>query len=179
MAAAVRAASLHVTLSTAQQNAWADLLELSVPQAMAAAIQQSQASRCSLPTDYLNYMGAAYSDRDQADQRRLAFKANFRLHMTQVVEQALQLVDAAADQMGKRYLSDRLPPCLSPAEEAHTAEGEAAAVEINGLTHLRMVRRGIARLVLEEGVAVVYHTMENARSHHGAPMQVRASKLKE
>ena len=32
---------------------------------------------------------------------------------------------------------------------------------------LRMARRGCARLLLEEGVAVVYHCMDNSRVHHG------------
>lgn len=32
---------------------------------------------------------------------------------------------------------------------------------------LRMVRRGCARLILEDGMGVVYHCMDNARVHHG------------
>ena len=36
---------------------------------------------------------------------------------------------------------------------------------------MRMVRAGVARLCVEEGLAVVYHCMENARWHHGAPLQ--------
>ncbi|CAM9748045.1 unnamed protein product, partial [Discosporangium mesarthrocarpum] len=37
-----------------------------------------------------------------------------------------------------------------------------------------MVRWGVARLLLEDGMAVVYHCMDNARVHHGnalSPLQ--------
>ncbi|CAM9566306.1 unnamed protein product, partial [Ectocarpus sp. 8 AP-2014] len=35
---------------------------------------------------------------------------------------------------------------------------------------LRLARRGCARLLLEDGVAVVYHCMDNSRVHHGNAM---------
>jgi uncharacterized lipoprotein YmbA len=54
--------SLHVTLSTAQNNAWADFLELVVPQALAATVADEVSLRRSLPANYLAYTGAAHSD---------------------------------------------------------------------------------------------------------------------
>jgi len=33
-----------------------------------------------------------------------------------------------------------------------------------------MVRPGVARMCIEDGLAVVYHCMENARWHHGASL---------
>ena len=36
---------------------------------------------------------------------------------------------------------------------------------------MRVVRSGVARLCVEDGVAVVYHCLENARWHHGASLQ--------
>lgn len=47
------AASLHVTLSTGQHNAWVDLLELLVPAALAAEAEASLSLRQGLPFDYL------------------------------------------------------------------------------------------------------------------------------
>ena len=55
--------SLHVTLSTAQQNAWADMLELVVPEAVTAAIQASTPLRESLPMDYLGEWLRSGEDR--------------------------------------------------------------------------------------------------------------------
>jgi hypothetical protein len=111
-----------------------------------------------------------------------------------------------------RYLSDRLPPSLTPFEEAHTAEGMGASDDSlrrkliasslstggsggkagskgsssssssasasgarasssgSGGARVRMVRPGVARMCIEDGLAVVYHCMENARWHHGASL---------
>ena len=104
--------SLHVTLSTAQQNSWADMLELVVPEAVAAAIQTSAAARESLPVDYLEYMGVTHADSEESAEpggevsaRREEFKAQLRAHLDTVVDQTMDIIDAAADQMGKRYVA--------------------------------------------------------------------------
>lgn len=41
---------------------WGDLIEGLIPQAVASAIQSSQALRAGLPRDYLEYMGVVHSD---------------------------------------------------------------------------------------------------------------------
>ncbi|CAM9380088.1 unnamed protein product [Scytosiphon promiscuus] len=160
-------ASLHITVSAMQGNCWADLVEGLVPQAVASAIQANRELRSGLPRDYLDYMGAVHSDEE--DRRRELFKAKMRKKLGAIVDEALELLDAAADQMGKRYISDRLPPVLEESEELSSVveRGEGA---ITPLTKLRMARRGCARLVLEDGLAVVYHCMDNSRVHHGNAM---------
>lgn len=164
--------SLHLTVSAGQNNAWADLLELLVPQALAAAAAAAPALRRSLPSDYTEFMGAAHSDRsDEEDPRRAAFRAALRHHLHRVVDEADDLLDAAADQMAKRWVSDRLPPPLTPREEAYTAEGGGGDKVLGPDSRLRLVRRGVARLVVEDGMAVLYHCMENARAHHAAPLR--------
>ncbi len=40
-----------------------------------------------------------------------------------------------------------------------------------------MVRADIARLVLEDGKAIVYHAMDNSRVHHGAPLNLLAFEI--
>ena len=160
--------------------------------------------------------GAGPAATGAAVRRRAAGRATFlaqlRGHLDGVVEQCMELADSAADQMAKRYLSDRLPPPLTDAEEARTNEGlpnaeatlrrlllgaaRAGAGQASesakkkprheddggggggsgsggggGDPRLRMVRAGVARVVVEDGVAVVYHCMDNARWHHGAPLQ--------
>eukprot|EP00903_Cladosiphon_okamuranus_P011309 g10664.t1 len=159
--------SLHITVSAMQGNCWADLVEGLVPQAVASAVQANVGLRAGLPRDYLEYMGVVHSDEE--DRRRELFKANMRKKLGVIVEEALELLDAAADQMGKRYISDRLPPVLEESEELSSVveRGDGA---ITPLTKLRLVKRGCARLVLEDGVAVVYHCMDNSRVHHGNAM---------
>ncbi|CAN0425217.1 unnamed protein product, partial [Hapterophycus canaliculatus] len=68
------------------------------------------------------------------------------------------------------YISDRLPPVLEESEEL-TSVMERGEGAITPLTKLRMVRRGCARLMLEDGMAVVYHCMDNSRVHHGNAMR--------
>ncbi|CAN0196904.1 unnamed protein product [Pylaiella littoralis] len=160
-------ASLHITVSAMQGNCWADLVEGLVPQAVASAIQANQGMRSGLPRDYLEYMGVVHSDEE--DRRRDLFKAKMRKKLGLIVEEALELLDAAADQMGKRFISDRLPPVLEESEEASSVVEKGEGM-ITPLTKLRLVRRGCARLLLEDGVAVVYHCMDNSRVHHGNAM---------
>lgn len=79
------------------------------------------------------------------------------------------MVDAACDQMGKRFLSDRLPPALTPQELACTNEGQKDA-KIWPTTMCRLARPGIARLVLEDGKAVLYHSADNSRVYREVPL---------
>ena len=53
-----------------------------------------------------------------------------RVGTDHVVDQAIDMIDGASDQMGKRFLSDRLPPALMEEEEEMTAEGKTAAFEV-------------------------------------------------
>ena len=55
--------SLHITVSVCQKNTWGDLMEKLVPRALQLATQEDVEFRKSLPIDYLNYMGVAFSDK--------------------------------------------------------------------------------------------------------------------
>ena len=91
------------------------------------------------------------------------------------------MIDAACDQMAKRFMSERQPPSLTPTELATTArskseDGEAddgdSANDTSILpnTLCRLVRPGIARLVIEEEKAIVYHCADNSREFQGNPL---------
>jgi lysine-specific demethylase/histidyl-hydroxylase NO66 len=81
---------------------------------------------------------------------------------------AVDLADAAFDQLSRRFLSERLPPFLTPREEA--ASAAALAPRIAPFTHLRMLRPGLACAVVEEGVVIAYHCVDNSRELFGAPL---------
>lgn len=80
------------------------------------------------------------------------------------------MVDAAADQMAKRFMSERQPPALTQSELQMTINGDGDDGEKNEIlpnTMCRLARPGIARLVIEEDKAVIYHCLENSRVYHG------------
>jgi bifunctional lysine-specific demethylase and histidyl-hydroxylase NO66 len=190
--------SLHVTVSAMQNWAWIDFLELLIPQALEAAAQSeiSTTLRQGLPRNFLEYMGAIYdqpedpeelkplSQRDgsfsgeqgshnqrELDSLRKTFMEETKKRIIRVSKEALSLIDAACDQMGKRFLSDRLPPALSAKEASYTNDNrDANGGKILPNTMIRLVRPGIARLVLEDDKAVLYHCMDNSRVYHGNPL---------
>lgn len=71
--------------------------------------------------------------------------------------------------MAKSFLAARLPPPLTETEEAQSAAGAPNAI-IYPYTVLRMVRPGIARAIVEDGMVVLYHCMDNARDQFGLPL---------
>jgi lysine-specific demethylase/histidyl-hydroxylase NO66 len=90
-----------------------------------------------------------------------------------VLLQAYEMIDAACDEMAKRFMSDRQPPALNKVELAQTnqADGEDEDTkEILPNTKCRLARPGIARLILEDDKSVVYHCADNARVFHDKPL---------
>ena len=113
--------SLHVTVSTYQKNAWADLLEHLVPQALSTAIRESVEFRRGLPTDYKLYMGLANSDRAEMTEQREIFTQNVVSLMQNMISFAD--VDKAVDKVATNDLHCSLPPPLNRDEIARTIKG--------------------------------------------------------
>ncbi|TDH68665.1 hypothetical protein CCR75_004921 [Bremia lactucae] len=160
--------SLHLTVSTGQQNSMGNFLEVLLPQALASAINTNVDLRRSLPRDYLEYMGVMHSDR-QGDSDRQAFADKLKNALKMVLGNAMGMLDAASDQMAKNFLMDRLPPALEDDEENCTSDGSPLQ-KITVNTQLQLIRHGVARLVIEDGKAVLYHCRENSRMHHEVPI---------
>lgn len=166
--------SLHLTVSVGQKNTWGDLLEKLVPRALEIAMEEEVDLRRSLPRDYLSYMGVAFSDQTCPNRQ------NFLRTIEQLMVKLLSYapVDAACDQMAKRFLEDSLPPPLSDAEKERSVSGDGerwdgqhqkvtGSIELEPETEIKIIRRGCLRLVSEEKVCV-YHNLDNARVYHGA-----------
>ncbi|KAF1792161.1 Peptide methionine sulfoxide reductase [Phytophthora cactorum] len=151
-----------------QQNSMGNFLEVLLPQAMAGAINTNVELRRSLPRDYLEYMGVMHSDR-QGDPERQAFANKLKGVLKTVLGEAMGMLDAASDQMAKNFLVDRLPPALEDEEENCTSDNSPLQ-KITVNTQLKLVRHGVARLVIEDSKAVLYHCRENSRMHHEVPI---------
>jgi bifunctional lysine-specific demethylase and histidyl-hydroxylase NO66 len=81
------------------------------------------------------------------------------------------MLDAACDQMGKRFLADRLPPALTKEERAGTSQNNRRLdKEFWPATLCRLARPGIARLVLEDNKAIIYHCADNSRVYQDKPL---------
>lgn len=79
------------------------------------------------------------------------------------------MVDAACDLLAKRFMSDRQPVALTQTEKEQTSRHDED-LEVLPNTLCRLVRPGVARLVIEEDKAVVYHCGDNSREYRGAPL---------
>jgi lysine-specific demethylase/histidyl-hydroxylase NO66 len=53
---------MHITVSTGQQNTWADFLVMTLPRALELASEEHVELRRSVPRDVLDYMGVINSD---------------------------------------------------------------------------------------------------------------------
>ena len=170
--------SLFLRILTNSGNDTADLLELVLPPALAAAAERHPSLRRGLPRDVLASLGVAHSEMDEnspGHARRSALLSALQARLRSVAETALELMDAAADQVARKFISERLPPVLSAREEAEAAAGVAAGARgPNGglypFTRLRMLRPRLACCLVEDGHAVVYHCMDNARELFGSPL---------
>lgn len=160
--------SLHLTVSTGQQNTIGNFLELLLPQALGGAINSNVALRRSLPREYLDYMGVMFSDRE-GDEQRKAFGEQLKGALKLVLGESMGMLDATADQMAKNFLVDRLPPALEDEEENCTNDNSPLQ-KITVNTQLKLVRHNVARLVIEDGKAVLYHCRDNSRQHHETPL---------
>lgn len=165
--------SLHITVSCYQKNTWGDLFEKMVPRALQIAIDEDVEFRRGLPREYSSYMGIANSDMDGAP-RNLFLKKVEQL-MVRMIQHLP--VDSACDQMAKSFIHDSLPPVLSDAEKAFSVHGSGehwdkekmcvvGTAEMEPDTTIKIIRKGILRLLTEEDEVRIYHSLENTRLYH-------------
>ncbi|KAL3808730.1 hypothetical protein ACHAXA_010896 [Cyclostephanos tholiformis] len=122
-------------------------------------------------------------ERQRRARRQKRFKEEAKKRIMRVCKQAMSMLDDACDEIGKRFLSDRLPPALLKPERSLTKEGISNGDSKSATRHrhdlskkiwpntlCRIVRPDVARLVVEEGKAVLYHCLDNSRVYHGTPL---------
>jgi lysine-specific demethylase/histidyl-hydroxylase NO66 len=117
-------------------------------------------------------------------RERGAFSRKAALLTQAVMAECLQSLDGVADRSCREFMMDRLPPmllqeeqekrCSAPPPHLDTAEfptdpeevaallpcglGETPAAAVTIKSEVRLARRGIARVVLDEGVLVLHHS---------------------
>ena len=99
-------------------------------------------------------------------KRRAAVGKRLRGMLHALVE-SLPL-DAACDQfVCNRFLYDRMPPWLAPADRSRIPSDPDEAVQLT--SRVRLVTKRCARLAIEEDIAALYHCCTNSMTYHGEP----------
>ena len=207
--------SLHLTVSAMYGWSWADFMEVLMPEALkSAAMASSTSLREGLPRNFMGYMGIvnnnddaiaaiekdgapAFNDYEYELKRdRDAFKELAKKKIARIANSAMNLIDAASDELALKFLSERLPPAFTPFEcvgkgdsndidddddnNDDDVSGGRAEEDIPDLntgdtniylsSRIRLVRDGIARLIVEDDKAVLYHCADNSKTFRENPL---------
>uniref|UniRef100_A0A182JP86 Bifunctional lysine-specific demethylase and histidyl-hydroxylase n=1 Tax=Anopheles christyi TaxID=43041 RepID=A0A182JP86_9DIPT len=165
--------SLHITVSVYQRNCWADLFEQMLPIALTTAADMEPQLREGLPLDLHQHFGIVHSDGMSVDRRRLIVR--IRTMFDKLFSDAA--IDAAVDQLAKRFQHDALPPLVDFGEWDDTVYGGGnyefradgtvrCARPIDDHSSVRLLRRNILRLVSEEEKLRIYYHTDNSREYH-------------
>ncbi|XP_018330230.1 ribosomal oxygenase 1 [Agrilus planipennis] len=169
--------SLHMTVSVYQRTSYADLLEHGLKAAIKIATEEDPEYRKGLPINYLKHVGAVNSESVSQIRNSIIQTIN---HLTEKLVNYIP-IDAAADQLGKQFMWDALPPVLSKQEKECSVHGNGEQlkkgtvsnrVEIDLDVDIRLIRYYGLRLVMEEDAKInVYYSVENAKVYHDEEMQ--------
>lgn len=141
--------SLHLTLSIGQRNTAADMLELVFPEVIDEVIRSNIMCRKSLPPQILNHLGVVNSEK--TSKEREDFVNNWRVMCQQIFDLGLELMDAAADQMAKGFVSRRVPLLIN-----------SSVVKIVDEASLIRARAfNFSRMLIEEDQVVVHYKIKD------------------
>ncbi len=160
--------SLHITVSCYQKNTWGDFLLKLLPGAVEIAMQEDVEFRRGLPINYLVNNGVAFDD----DKLKKEFVDKTCKLLGKLINYAP--IDSAVDQLGKQFLYDSLPPCLTESEKMRSIHGNGEkwsetknrvdnVIELEPDTPIKLIRKNCLRLVVEENSCLVYHNLDNNR----------------
>jgi lysine-specific demethylase/histidyl-hydroxylase NO66 len=194
--------SFHLTVSCAQKNCWADLMDIAVNAALIQASKNMTAYRESLPKDYGSYMGVMHSDAKDDDRRKAFLRTAMALCEAFSSKFLPEQIDDAADKMMCRFLYDRQPPQamlsleeqgIAPAAsssngankmdtdlvesgsddgEGGVDAGEEEEEPITDETKLRIVSKHCCRLVIEENASLYYASGNSVKYHEVDSMKI-------
>uniref|UniRef100_A0A1I8MGH8 Bifunctional lysine-specific demethylase and histidyl-hydroxylase n=1 Tax=Musca domestica TaxID=7370 RepID=A0A1I8MGH8_MUSDO len=167
--------SLHITLSVYQKQSYADLFEKMLPLMIKKAIAENVEMRRGLPLNTWHHAGIAFSDNTTKERVDLQKKVTQLLHKC-IRDMPLEdLVDAAVDQVAKKFQHEALPPEILPSERTRTVFGSrnhtnergecVCDYDIDERTNVRLLRANIMRLVDEEEKIRIYYYLDNSKEY--------------
>ncbi|KAH8420460.1 hypothetical protein KR009_010607, partial [Drosophila setifemur] len=162
--------SLHITLSVYQQQSYANLLEQLMPMVLKKAAKENHSVRKGLPLTTFQELGLAHSSSKAPSRERIV------MEIRRMVEKYLipseSEIDAAVDQLAKKFQHEALPPTILPDEMVRTVFGSRSRTDAKGqcvkdyeltdATSVRLLRANVLRLVDDEGSLRVFFYVDNA-----------------
>ena len=160
-------ASLHATISTAQNHSWGDYFQILLPQLAQQAFDDHEEVRKALPRGYQNYMGIIHSEEEQ-NATIVANREQFQQKAVELFLKAMESMnfDRAADEMAIRYLHDRMPTVLSKKEKKNM-QSVTINTTLSPKSNVRLLRGPtMFRLTVENDAAYLYFSCYNSRLYH-------------
>lgn len=170
--------SLHITISVYQKTSYVDLMEHVLKYTLSAAASDDVEFREGLPLQYLQHCGFANDDCDS--EMRMTLKKKVKRLLTKMIDHLD--IDSAADELGKQFMWDSMPPIPTKSEREHMMilNGEKIdkgkiydKIDLNLNVEVRLLRYHCIRLVndqSEDGLKIYYNT-DNAKYYHGEELQ--------
>ena len=160
-------ASLHATISTAQNHSWGDYFQILLPQLAQQAFEDHHDIRKALPRGYQNYMGIIHSEEEH-NAAIMANRQQFQQKAVELFMKAMESMnlDRAADAMSIRYLHDRMPTVLSKKEKKNM-QSVTMNSTLSPKSKVRLLRGPtMFRLTVEDDAAYLYYSCYNSRLYH-------------
>ncbi|XP_057307300.1 ribosomal oxygenase 2-like [Hydractinia symbiolongicarpus] len=149
--------SLHISISTYQQNTWGDFMNHAITQAIDEALEDDVSIRSGLPLNYSSFLGTAknlgkYVTDDSSDSKKKLssnenvnvvkeFRENVKQHLLKLMDHID--VNMAADSMCADFMASRLPPHGHVVKEDDEADRQVPTLEskikIRYPDHVRVV----------------------------------------
>jgi len=168
--------SLHITVSCYQKLSWSDYMEKLIPIALQTAIEEDVEFRRGLPIGCHSHIGISNANKSTPDRK--SFIKTVQQLMKKIVSHIN--VDVAADELVLDQMDEFLPPCLTSDESKCTVFGNGSywdgdkvceKSELELETEVKIIRPGIARVIVDEDGTHVHYTIENSRQYKEMPLK--------
>lgn len=170
--------SLHLTVSMYQKHAWIDLFEKMLPTALELAAAENVEFRQGLPFNIYDNFGLVHEHSNTPVRKQIE---GIVLNLVDKLKDYM-VIDGAVDHMHKEFQHAALPPVLTDSEKKVTVFGDSDIMIENGEvinrveialdTKIRLLRKNILRLVIENGDKfMIYYYVQNSLERHGREQQ--------
>lgn len=167
--------SLHIIISTYRNTSYADLLEKVLPNALKTAAETDLNFRKGLPLQYLKHVGAVSKPDNETKRKVVEVVTDLIVRLLDYID-----VDVAADDLGRKFMHDSLPPVLVAHDEDCSVRGNGKyfirgtlhnRIQFQSDTKIRLLRQFCLSVFLEGNKAKIYYNIKNSPIYHAEDEQ--------